>query len=41
VTNHYKIAQEVFEACRKQEAEAITETALYVLSAFVINISHF
>ena len=41
MTNHYKNAQEVFEACRKQESDAITETALYVLSASVINIRHF
>ena len=34
------IGQEVFEACRKPEAEAITETALYILSVSVINISH-
>ena len=42
LTNHYKNAQEVFEACcrHESEAEAITETALYVLSASVINISH-
>lgn len=42
LTSHYKNAQEVFEACRRheKEAETITETALYVLAASVINMNH-
>lgn len=42
LTSHYKNAQEVFEACRRHETEAarITETALYVLAASVINMNH-
>lgn len=42
LTSHYKDAREVFEACRRGETEAeeVTETALYVLAASVINMNH-